>query len=318
MTELILDPWKISQEFILQEGNLKIYGPYSKIHQQRFLLDFHNEKINNYYYLHTINRTNSYNNISIKLFLDKSAEISNINKSEWYSGSEYVLLALQILYYLKFIKCFLYDYSTITCKKELNHFKILNNNQLNKNKNNEINFKIISLLKDQKTFYMRFHFIPYINNKSINDSLNRIVEKLYNISWKNINNYMENIKTLLDKENNSNLENNFFYYRIYNKNRWKIFWKNIYKSWKIFYEKYYIEKKTPTPFLSFYLYQKENCKYFINWLEIYNLSIYNYNSRIFNKRFNINIGQDEFQELIVLSNKATYILNNINFQPYVI
>jgi hypothetical protein len=145
MTELILDPWKISQEFILQEGNVKIYGPYSKIHQQRFLLDFHYEKLDNYYYLHTINRTNSYNNISIKLFFDKSAEISNINKSEWYSGTEYVLLALQILYYLKFIKCFLYDYSTITCKKELNHFKNLNNNQLDRNKNNEINFKIISL-----------------------------------------------------------------------------------------------------------------------------------------------------------------------------
>ena len=317
MTELILDPWKISQEFILQEGNVKIYGPYSKIHQQRFLLDFHYEKIDDYYNLHTINRTNSYNNISIKLFFDKSAEISNINKSEWYSGTEYVLLALQILYYLKFIKCFLYDYSTITCKKELNHFKSLNNHSLI-NKIDNINFKIVTLLKDQITFYMRFKFKPYIDNNCIIDKMNDLLEKLYNISWKNIDNYMENIKTLLDKENNSNLENNFFNYRIYNKNKWKIFWKNIYKSWKIFYEKYYIEKKTPTPFLSFYLYQKENCKYFINWLEIYNLSIYNYNSKIFNKGFNINIGQDEFQELINLSNKATYILNNINFQPYVI
>jgi hypothetical protein len=40
----ILDPWKMPQDFILKEGNLKIYGPYSKIHQKRFLLDFYYKK----------------------------------------------------------------------------------------------------------------------------------------------------------------------------------------------------------------------------------------------------------------------------------
>ena len=43
-----------------------------------------------------------------------------------------------------------------------------------------------------------------------------------------------------------------------------------------------ILKKNVIAFLSYNLYNKEHCKYFINWLEIYNLSIHNYNSKIFN------------------------------------
>ena len=309
----IFDPWVISQKFIFTEGSLEIFGPYSKIHEKRFVLKFIYEKIDGYYNLRTIHKTNSYNNISIKFYSDKKTEISNINKSEWYSGSEYVLLALQILYYLQIKKCFLYDYSTIQCKREINYFKSLNNHSLI-NKIDNINFKIVSLLKDQITFYMRFNFTPYIDNNCIIDKMNDLLDKLYIITWNDINDYMENIKILIDKKNNSSLENNFFNYRIYDKNRWKIFWNNIYNSWIMFYEKYYIEKRMATPFFSFDLYNVKDCKYFINWLEIYNLSMHNYNSEIFNKRFNINIGQNEFKELVHLSNKAIYILDNIKLQ----
>jgi len=313
----IFDPWNMSQKFILTEGSLEIFGPYSKIHEKRFILKFIYEKIDDYYNLRTIHKTNSYNNISIKLFSDKSAEISNINKSEWYCGSEYILLTLQILYYLQIKKCFLYDYSIIQCKRELNYFSSLNNHS-SINKIDNINFKIITLLKEQITFYMRFNFKPYIDNNCIIYKMNDLLYKLYIIPWKNIDDYMENIKILLDKEDNSNLENNFFNYRIYDKNRWNFFWKNICKSWKIFYEKYYIEKKMSSPFLSYDLYNKEDCEYFINWLEIYNLSMHNYNSKIFNERFNIDIGQDEFKELVQLSNKAIYILDNIKLQKQVL
>jgi hypothetical protein len=182
------------------------------------------------------------------------------------------------------------------------------------NGESEINFRIISLLKNQKTFYMKFNFNPYIDDKCILDRFNILLEKLYSISWDTIDNYMENIKLLIEKKNNSNLENNFFNYRIYDKKAWKIYWNNVYKSWKKFYEIYYLDKKVSTPFLSYTYYNKTDCKYFINWLEIYNLSLQNYNSKIFNKRFNIDIGIKEFKELIELSNKSTYILNNITFQ----
>ena len=79
-----------------------------------------------------------------------------------------------------------------------------------------------------------------------------------------------------------------------------------------------ILKKNVIAFLSYNLYNKEHCKYFINWLEIYNLSMHNYNSKIFNERFNIDIGQDEFKELVQLSNKAIYILDNIKLQKQVL
>jgi hypothetical protein len=134
-----------------------------------------------------------------------------------------------------------------------------------------------------------------------------------------IDTYMEKIKLLIYKNNNSNIENNFMNYRIYNKKRWKILWNNIYKSLKKFYKIYYLNKKVSTPFLSYELYNKNDCKYFINWLEIYNLSIQNYNSKIFNKRFNIDIvikELKELKELVQLSNKETYILDNINSQSF--
>jgi hypothetical protein len=309
----IFDPWKINEKYDLNEGKIKIFGPYSKIHNKRFILDFYYENNDNYNYLYSLNRTNSYNNLSIKFYENKNVEISNINKSDFYTGSEYMLLALQILYYYDFKKCYLYDLSTITCKREINYFSNLNTFN---NNESEINFRLISLLKNQKTFYMRFQFNPYIDNKCVLNLFNILLNKLRSINWDSIDTYMEKIKLLIDKNNNSNIENNFMNYRTYNKKGWKIFWNNIYKSWKKFYEIYYLDKKISTPFLSYELYNKNDCKYFINWLEIYNLSIKNYNSKIFNKRFNIDIGIKEFKELVQLSNKATYILDNINSQSF--
>jgi hypothetical protein len=307
----IFDPWKVKEKYNLNEGKLKIFGPYSKTHDKRFILDFYYEKLNDYYYLYSLNRTNSYNNLSIKFYQNKNVEISNISNSDFYTGSEYMLLALQILYFYGFKKCYLYDLSTITCKREINYFSNLNTVN---NGESEINFRLISLLKNKQTFYMKFDFKPYIDNKCVYNEFIFLLEKLRSISWNTIDNYMENIKLLIEKKNNSNLENNFFNYRIYNKNRWKIFWNNVYKSWKKFYEIYYLDKKVSTPFLSYIYYNKTDCKYFINWLEIYNLSLHNYNSKIFNKRLNIDIGLIEFKKLIELSNKAIYILDNIIFQ----
>lgn len=71
-----------------------------------------------------------------------------------------------------------------------------------------------------------------------------------------------------------------------------------------------ILKKDVITFLSYNLYNKEHCKYFINCLEIYNLSIHNYNSKI----FNIDIGNIKLKNLILdLSNKEGEMTDNFYF-----
>ena len=81
--------------------------------------------------LNTINKTNNYNNIALKLY-DDVAIIENISLSEFYRGSEYMLLALQIIYKLKYKKSMLQDLAYFSCDIKIyvlsnksNHFPYL-------------------------------------------------------------------------------------------------------------------------------------------------------------------------------------------------
>ena len=58
----------------------------------------------------------------------------------------------------------------------------------------------------QITFYMRFNFIPYINDSCVKNIINNLLYKLYIITWKNIDDYMENIKILLEVTSASRTE----------------------------------------------------------------------------------------------------------------
>ena len=117
----ILDPWDYKIDFILNNNENIIKGLSFSINNKRYNLNFiYIDNISEKYKsLYTINRTNNYNNLELKIF-DNYVIIKNISKSTIYRGSEYLLLGLQIIYRLKYKKCILEDLSYFICDRKIN------------------------------------------------------------------------------------------------------------------------------------------------------------------------------------------------------
>ena len=177
---MVIDPWdnkeiimftnilekKINNEKInvLVNGQYIIKGPFSSSNNKRYEIEF------NYYYdsnqmcgvLNTINKTNSYNNISLKLFKD-IATVDNISSSTIYRGSEYMLLSLQLIYKLGYKKSRLQDLAYFSCDRKMNFFT---NNPVSKKM--DVYNKLIYLFRFGGTFYMPFGYKPVIKKSEMN------------------------------------------------------------------------------------------------------------------------------------------------------
>ena len=326
----VIDLWS-NIDFKLDKEKLVIKGPINK-NMERLNLEFIYDESNNK--LFTLQKTNSYNNIEL-IFHKDVVIIENLSKSDIYRGSEYMILALQIIYKLGYKTVKLKDNEYFVCDRKMNFFS---------NKDNIINNpnKLIYLLRFGGTFYMPFGFIPilteekllqvnlntteknllinlkYEDYKNISKIIELLLQSLFIISWSNINDYILGIEKLLNN-NIYKISNRIFNWRVSNYNKWKIYWKNICKSWKIFNEKY--SSLVSGPFYAFSLYDKKECELFINWLELYSFSInqtIEYNSSIFNNKLsekNTLIGINNFKKLKLLLEKAEWLNFNITYQP---
>lgn len=361
---MIIDPWD-NKNLVLQNVNANI-DPNDKLNiivygkniikgafsleEKRYDLEF------NYYYdatqscgfLNTINKTNNYNNIALKLYED-IAIVENISRSNFYRGSEYMLLTLQIIYKLKYKKSMLQDLAYFTCDRKMNFFS-----NVFSSKKMEIYNKLIYLFKFASTFYMPFGYKPVIkkidmnkynlsnknnennenNNsnekikqkkkdeyKDISDDIDDLIEKLNNILWDDINNYIINIKIILEDDKLKN-NNKIFNFRVYNYRKWKTYWLNICNSWNVFYDKYKNDVKSP--FQAFSKFDKRECDIFINWLELYSFSVEQtktYSSSIFDNNINNNLkihaGIDNFKKLKLLVEKCDWQNKKIKSQPLI-
>lgn len=138
----IFNPWNIDP-FILKFGKNIILGPLKDIKLKiRHNIEFmYEEKDDNIYYLYTINNESSdFKHLYIKFDKDETI-IENISKSKLYSGSEFVLFGLQIIYRLtNKIKCKLIDASIFVCDRKINIFRELSSNIISKKE--EIQFFI--------------------------------------------------------------------------------------------------------------------------------------------------------------------------------
>ena len=109
--------------------------------------------------------------------------LESIAKSKIYSGSEYVILGLQIIYRLfgdiENYKCKLVDSSFFICDRKINLFRVKSNSIINLKE--EIQYKIISLLRFGTTFYMPFGFNAYnkMDMANKNDDIKDIVSQLW-------------------------------------------------------------------------------------------------------------------------------------------
>ena len=135
MNENIIDLWS-NNIFTLKDGIMIIKGPLNK-NKERLNINFNYDKENNK--LYTISKTNNYNNITLK-FEENIVIIENLSKSDIYRGSEYMLLALQIIYRLGYKKLKLKDMSYFVCDINMNFFS---NDQKNIDIYMEISNKLI-------------------------------------------------------------------------------------------------------------------------------------------------------------------------------
>jgi len=313
---IVLDPWN-PIDFILQQGINKIMGPLTE-NKKRFVLEFKLDNNN----LYTINNEEEFKHLYLKL--GDIGILENVSKSSYYRGSELVLLGLQIFYKLGIKKCSLVDTSFFVCDRKMNFFS----NKENINKKEEIQYKLINLFRHETTFYSPFGFRPFYKFKKTNsnfknnriqiknikhededknDEIKELLNKLFSISWENINNYINLLYSNIERYRNN--------YKIRNFYKFKIYWDNLYKSWNNFYNKFH--EISPSPFRSFSYFNHEECNLFINWLELYSFSYIEYNTSIF-EEFNGTIaGINEFKELKNLIESVYWINTNINSQSFV-
>jgi len=322
MNVLLLDPWNTSQIFLLEVGKNIILGPIiDKNSKLRHPIEFmYEDKGNNIYYLYTVNNDSTdFKHLYLKINSNGTI-IENISKSKIYSGSEYVILGLQIIYrlfrHIENYNCKLVDSSFFICDRKMNLFRSKSNDRSNVSSNfkEEIQYKIISLLRFGSTFYMPFGFDAYnkTNMMNKNNDIKDLVSQLWDIKWEDIDFYMI---TMFNIVLSNKYKNN---YMIRNYTKWYNYWINIYESWNIFKEKY--STISPTPFRSFSFFNYDECSEFINWLELYSFKYLNYNQFIFN---NINNSTREMAGILLFKklknevNNVVWINNNIQAQPMI-
>jgi hypothetical protein len=149
-----------------------------------------------------------------------------------------------------------------------------------------------------------------MNNET--DNIMNLVVKLWDIKWNEIDLYVTKmIEIVLSNKYKNNI-------MIRNYKKWFNYWINVSESWNKFKNKY--NELSPTPFRSFSFFNNDECGEFINWLELYSFTYYNYNQFVFN---DINNSKKEiagiflFKKLKNLVNNVLWINNNVTAQPMI-
>jgi hypothetical protein len=315
----IIDPWNLSKEFLLnfdQENIIK--GPCKVIKNinnknkslviERYDINCNVFNRDNSIIISSIERGNSGYKIIEIIIKDiiknnkpiKVGIIENISRYEKYSGSDLMLLVLQILYRLKV------NESTL---KDVSYYECIRNNFF---KQKEIPTKLIKLLKSNNTFYSAFNYKPYDKNTKKNrmTDLRNLVSKLLQISWLELDEIINAGSNEINIMNQNNQKMKYNILEIRNINKWKKYWITIYNSWNIFKSKF---NQARTPFSAFKFFNEhDNCSDFIDWLELYSYTYFNFNKGVFyhflNKNYEI--------PLIKVFNQLKEILNNVNWVNY--
>ena len=259
------DPWNTSDNIFSifdKSKNIYIYGPLNK-NGDRFYIKFFINIIYPIIEIQTVENGNRYLNIELNIKIKKAKIIGVEKYISKYSGTDLMKLGLKLVKNLNIHEVFLDDFSIIECKNR--------NNIRNLIFTKKISYSIISLFKNGKTFYMKFGFIPYLDGINISDELNDIIMTLRTISWSSIDNIIKKALQTLNFIKNS--RNNIItpqLARMEDIILWEKYWTTINKSYQSFFEKYKIEYESP--FKALENFDDNQCKLFIDWLELYSLN----------------------------------------------
>lgn len=261
------NPWNSnSNDNVFNKSHqILIYGPISKNGNKEYIRFIVNRNLNNLDIFTFETGKTGFQNLSIKIDLDeKVAKIISLENSNIYSGRDFMYIGLKILKNLEINKVSLNDDSRINCNNRSSRY-------LNGLITKDIQFNIISLLKDKKTYYMKFGFKPYIDNVNIEDQLKEIVESLYQIKWSDIENILSKGEKTLEFMKNGK-KNNILTNQLgrVNIDQWTLYWSIIRKSYNEFFSIY--KDTYDSPFLALKHFSKDKCKIFIDWLELYSLN----------------------------------------------
>ena len=109
---MIFDPWSEENNNLINlinNNEFNILGPKSNKKKERFIIKLNVEKNNNNLILKSeFDKNTGLRYIYIKIYNDIGT-IENISKSIIYSGSEYLMLSLQLLFLLNIKKVNLHD-----------------------------------------------------------------------------------------------------------------------------------------------------------------------------------------------------------------
>lgn len=142
------------------------------------------------------------------------------------------------------------------------------------------------------------------------NNLRNLIGELLQISWLELDEIINAGKNEINIMNQINKKMNYNVLEIRNINKWKKYWIIIYNSWNIFKSKF---NQARTPFSAFKFFnENDNCSDFIDWLELYSYTFFNFNKVIFyhflNKNYEI--------PGIKIFNELKNILNNVNWINY--
>ena len=307
-----IDPWTDNMNLskILKKNGKNeflIYGPNNIIGIREYL--------NTIFYINDI-----FLNISTDMFdfevridvnlKEKSAQINNIesyikNGKEFYSGTDIMKLFLKILRNIGIIKVLLIDQSKIKCKNRAGNIKHIFSNT--------IPYSIITLLKNSKTFYMKFGFKPFIDMLNKSNNINFILENLKIITWDEIYNIIKYGEKTIELIQDG--QNNILSSEIRDIDIWILYWTMIKKSFEEIYFKF--KDSYIGPFSAFEKYDKNDCQMFINWLELYSLSRYYektnyifYTENGIKQQFIIPY-KEQFNKLLDIIKKSIWILEDL-------
>lgn len=319
---MIFNPWgEINnlKNLIDTNDKISVYGVFSNKrpltqHEIKLNIQKNDDTIS---LMTNVDEKTGFRNLYIKITKDKGI-IENISKSEIYTGSEYLILGLQLLYLLSVKECSLKDDSFITCDEIDNFFHKKNMMEPYK----KVPYKLLSSLRYGETFYMRYGFKPFnndINSKreDMTKKLFDLLDKLYNVKWNEIDVVLKRGNEVI--KNGNDIMNNKKWRKI-QKDSWITYWNTIYKSWELFKKKYHDDSPNPlSPFRSFIYYNQSDCYYFIDWLELYHhtyIKFNNINRYVFKNEIVEIPCLEHFREIKRILNSCKWINSNIHsLQP---
>ena len=224
----------------------------------------------------------------------KSCELSNISKNDINSGKDLIEWAKIIAIVLGFTSMYLQDNSYITCP--------IRNKLFNQSKNHEFPLRTLSILKKRIGYYSNFNFYPYKKKINKRDIIEKKINNLFQtVSWTDFDLFFSKLNETIEIIKKNKKENIISKKFNKNLNSWIKYFEEIKKNYDYLKDKF---KQLPSPFYAFKYFNNENCKFFIDWLELFQIT--------YTKYLTENYEVYENNKIVTIEIPGIKLLNEIN------